>query len=348
MSSFEMLWNCGSCGTAELLGVTHRHCPNCGAAQDPKARYFPPAGNEVATKGHVFVGKDRICKACNTPGAANIKFCGSCGCPTDGNSEVELIKDGHSKKNSSAQDAQQKQLHRQQQQQQQKGAAARKLNIKFLAGLGVAILLGLASFIVTFEKEVIVTDHSWERSIEVEAFREVSESSECSAVPSSGKVTRRYQDQRSRQVSDGQECSESCSTVRVDHGDGSFGTENQCNTVCSAKYRTEYYTVSMCAYDIGRWVVARTERTSGRLAQEPKWPIISLAKSKGKYGMERSGTKSEHYELALKTVADKSEILKCEISDLASWKSFKPKQKINIRQNIYGSVACPAAALLAH
>src|SRR5688572_28230933 len=38
---FQMLWDCRFCGTSKLLGLDHRHCPNCGAAQDPEWRYFP-------------------------------------------------------------------------------------------------------------------------------------------------------------------------------------------------------------------------------------------------------------------------------------------------------------------
>ena len=45
---FEMLWDCGFCGTGQLLGKTNRYCPSCGAPQDETKRYFPPPGKEVA------------------------------------------------------------------------------------------------------------------------------------------------------------------------------------------------------------------------------------------------------------------------------------------------------------
>ena len=44
---YEMFWDCAFCGTTALLGVTNRHCPNCGAPQDETRRYFPPPGKEV-------------------------------------------------------------------------------------------------------------------------------------------------------------------------------------------------------------------------------------------------------------------------------------------------------------
>ena len=41
LGSYEMLWDCPHCDTKKNLGVTHRHCPNCGAPQDASKRYFP-------------------------------------------------------------------------------------------------------------------------------------------------------------------------------------------------------------------------------------------------------------------------------------------------------------------
>ena len=42
--------------TKALLGDSHRHCPTCGAAQDPTKRYFPEPGTEVEARNHQFVG----------------------------------------------------------------------------------------------------------------------------------------------------------------------------------------------------------------------------------------------------------------------------------------------------
>ncbi|MFZ2308904.1 MAG: hypothetical protein WAW34_16345 [Rhodoferax sp.] len=51
---YEMLWDCAQCNTKGLLGDSHRHCPTCGAAQDPTKRYFPKEGEEVEAKNHKF------------------------------------------------------------------------------------------------------------------------------------------------------------------------------------------------------------------------------------------------------------------------------------------------------
>ena len=76
--TFQMLWDCQYCGSEKLLGVTHRFCPHCGAAQNPDTRYFPTAGEEVALHDHVYVGVDVLCPACEAPNSAAADFCGNC------------------------------------------------------------------------------------------------------------------------------------------------------------------------------------------------------------------------------------------------------------------------------
>ena len=48
--TYEMLWNCQFCGTKKLLAKTHKHCPNCGGAQDPRWRFFPSDAEKVAVE----------------------------------------------------------------------------------------------------------------------------------------------------------------------------------------------------------------------------------------------------------------------------------------------------------
>jgi len=61
---YEMVWDCRYCTAKKLLGLTHRHCPNCGAQQDPNARYFPLDHEKVAVQNHEFVGADMQCRYC--------------------------------------------------------------------------------------------------------------------------------------------------------------------------------------------------------------------------------------------------------------------------------------------
>ena len=243
MNRFEMLWDCKYCGTKGLLGVTHRHCVNCGANQDPKARYFR-------------------------------------GSPMDGSISAPLVQDAApiSREHSIQPQQVQPSTNNVPPPQSKNQTPVNRTKLKIIAASIVFATAALiASMFITFNKEVLVTQHKWSRSIDVETFTKVHENSECSKVPHLGEVTRRYNDQRSERVYDGQDCNQSCSTVRIDLGDGSFSSEEQCNDVCTDRYRTEYYTVEMCDYDIGRWLVTRTERVSGALDQKPEWPHVTLA-----------------------------------------------------------------------
>ena len=76
---YEMVWDCRSCGAPKLLGLTHRHCPSCGAPQDPNTRYFPADHEKVAVQNHEFVGADISCRYCSAPSPRHARYCGQCG-----------------------------------------------------------------------------------------------------------------------------------------------------------------------------------------------------------------------------------------------------------------------------
>ena len=93
LGSYEMLWDCPHCDTKKNLGVTHRHCPNCGAPQDASKRYFPSDADKVAVANHQFTGADRVCSSCGTAQSAKAKNCGKCGAPLDGMKAVPFVQE---------------------------------------------------------------------------------------------------------------------------------------------------------------------------------------------------------------------------------------------------------------
>ena len=48
--TFQMLWDCPTCGSTKLLGAEHRHCPSCGSPQQDNLRYFPQPGRSFAVR----------------------------------------------------------------------------------------------------------------------------------------------------------------------------------------------------------------------------------------------------------------------------------------------------------
>lgn len=77
LGTFQMLWDCPSCGTKKLLGKDHRHCPNCGTVQDETRRYFPAHNEAVPTT--YSPAADHECNYCGTPNAYNANNCVNCG-----------------------------------------------------------------------------------------------------------------------------------------------------------------------------------------------------------------------------------------------------------------------------
>lgn len=285
MATYEMLWDCSSCGTRQLLGKTHRRCPHCGAPQDPTRRYFPPEGHEVPVEGHVYVGVDWRCAACETPNSRAADFCVNCGNPREGNTSVKLVVDGPALDKPAAVGPQ--------------GTAAidadpassssrsRRWLIAASALGGLAMVLLLVSIFWTRETAVSIGGHTWRREIDVEQLAPRSSSSWCDSMPSDAYSVRRSREVRShRQIPDGQDCR----TVRSDNGDGTYSTSQRCTT----RYRSEPIYDDKCYYTVDRWGHERTERAEGvGTSPAPTWPPVRLGRTGSCLGCEREGSRRE-------------------------------------------------------
>jgi hypothetical protein len=328
MTSYEMLWDCQYCGTKRLLGVTHRHCPGCGAAQDPTARYFPPPGQEIAVKDHVFVGADWSCPACSTPNGAKAAYCTNCGGAKDGSKSVSLKSDPASAPPPPLPPPAPK----------AKGGDKRALILGVVGAL-VAALLFFIFF--TKERQLAVQAHAWTRTIQVEELYESREKDECKDMPGGAELRRRFNEERTRKVQDGEECREECRELRKDQGDGSFRMEQSCQTKCTPRYRTEPYTVAMCEFDIGRWRSSRAVKAEGRgLDSAPAWPLLKLKPGSGPkaFGKEREAAKQEVYELTMKDDAGKT--FACAVEEQELWAALADGERVSIEFDVLGHPRC--------
>jgi hypothetical protein len=295
--TYEMQWDCEACGTAKLLGLTHRFCPACGSPQDPEGRYFPSDENKIAVENHQLVGRDRACPACDTPNANEANNCMGCGCPLDEAKEVDLRQDvvtadGASFGGESGADA--KAVKREK--RAQVVAAAQKQpepekksgKGKWVAGggalAGVAALLMMSSPV-----DLEVQGHSWERTIEVQEFGPTRDGSWCSSRPSDAyNLSRSRKVKSHKKVPDGEECK----TRRVDNGNGSYSQKRECRT----KYKKEPVYAAWCDYTVDRWHRDRVEEASGKgLDPIPAWPKVTLVRTGDCIGCEREGSRSESY-----------------------------------------------------
>jgi hypothetical protein len=274
---YEMLWNCPYCGTEKLLGLTHRHCPECGAPQDPDLRYFPEEADKVAVEDHVYCGADVECPACRAPMSARATFCANCGSPLKEGVEVKRQVDPLASPAIPPKAG------------KKRSRTGLILGIVF-GSLALVTALVLVLVFWTQTTSLTVTGHTWTREIKIEEFKTVNQSEWCDMMPSDARRVTRSQEVRShRQIPDGQDCR----TERVDRGDGTY-SERQ---VCTTRYRQEPVYDDRCHFEVDRWTYSRSATTQGAsLAQPPVWPEPEL-KRRGKradaLGNERMGQRIE-------------------------------------------------------
>jgi hypothetical protein len=193
--TYQMLWDCEYCSHPKLLGVSHRHCPNCGAAQNPAKRYFPPDSEKVAVEDHEYAGADVHCPACREPQSSKANNCGNCGSPLKGGQAAVMHADPTPppKKKSYAW-------------------------VFILIGVVLAAIVGIFVMRACWKKEAVlaVTGHSWKRTIDVERYDKVKEDGACSSVPSGARIIDRHKGEKK------------CTTKKVDQGDGTFKEKTEC------------------------------------------------------------------------------------------------------------------------
>lgn len=297
--TYEMQWDCEYCGTGKLLGLTHRFCPNCGAAQNPDKRYFPAEKDKVAVKDHVYSGADKICPACSNPNGAKAGFCSQCGSPLSEAVSAKLHEDKPAAPKPAGNQT-----------------PSKKTGIKWLI-ITLAVLTGIAALLIFWTTEVAlsVTGHSWEREIKIENYGPRSESAWCDQMPGDAyQVEKRREERSKRKIPDG----ETCRTERTDQGDGTYREVNK----CVPKYRYEPVYDDRCYFSVDRWAYARSVKAEGK-NKEPYWPKFSLKREGVCKGCERAGDKKEALFLHLED-SKNVKLYTCEVQN-ALWQSAQIK-----------------------
>jgi hypothetical protein len=323
--TYEMLWDCASCGTTGLLGLSHRHCASCGAVQDPDRRYYPPDHKRVAVEDHPLHGADRMCGACDAPNSVRAACCVGCGSPLDGARLVGVRSDLREGVEDSATAAAAEVAARRQAEREARFAAAAAASGAAVAeetgpapvgrskarlGCGVAVLAiaACAGVFLFWRKDVSVevTGHTWERTIDIEAFRTVSESDWDENVPADARNRTCAREERgSRQVQTG----EDCHTVKSDNGDGTYSERQE----CSPTYSSEPEYDLKCRYEVDRWVKVDTAGASGAsVADTPVWPEVRIV------GQQREGARKQTYTVSF---AGPDDTYACEVSQ-EKWASM--------------------------
>ncbi len=298
LGSYEMLWDCPHCDTKKNLGVTHRHCPNCGAPQDASKRYFPSDADKVAVANHVYTGADRVCGSCGTAQSSKANNCGKCGAPLDGMKAVPFV-------------------------QEKKPAPKKSSNRWIWYVVATVVLLSFLIWWGCIRKKSIdldVTGHRWATQIDIEEYREVGEGAWRDQVPTGARQVSCAQKERStRSVPDG----ETCTKVRRDKGDGTFEEVNQ----CTPKTRSEPVYDDWCDYRIDRWTKVDAVKQAGT-GLDVTWPATPPASPMAGPGARRPGARTATY--TLEFVDGKKKTRTCDVSE-GTWRKYKDGQHVKAK-----------------
>lgn len=329
---YEMLWDCTQCETKGLLGDSHRHCPTCGAAQDPAKRYFPKPGEEIEAKNHQFVGADWSCAYCSTPNSNAAAHCTNCGAGKDGTKPVATVVDTVAVPPPAPVVAAAK-----------SGSSSWMRWVFGLAALALITIIAL--FSITKETTATVSQRTWLREIQIEKLAPVSESAWCDSLPSEAYSVTQSREQRStKKIPDGQDCHEE----RVDKGDGTFVKRKE----CTPRYREEPVYDNRCHFQVNRWRTTRAVKAGPETSLAPVWPSVgnlsrgttnvatmnlgNLMGNKALLGAEREGPRRESYGL---TLASGSKSWTCAVSETV-WNKYEQGSTTPLKVRMTGGADC--------
>lgn len=344
LGTYEMLWDCEFCGTTKLLGLTHRFCPNCGATQNPAKRYFPADAEKVAVKDHQYVGVDVICPSCQTPSSATSEFCGNCGTPLTDAAKASLVTDAAAKVGGKFQEGKARDLVKENFEADMARTKKPTSLSSYLTGKVIAAIVGFIFFCcggcgisgyfltITEDHTVEAVAHSWEREIQVMTFTTVEEEDWEDDVPNGAEnVSCTRKQNGTRKIPDG----ETCTTRRIDNGDGTFRERRECTT----DYREEPVYDDYCDYKIDKWVVTNTLETSGdSFSESPAWPALNFTQTGDDcLGCQKEGDKNEKYVVTFRDLED-GKTYECEYDRENEWRTYPPGTQWTAKVTKYGGV----------
>lgn len=327
---FQMLWDCRFCGTTKLLGVDHRHCPNCGAKQDAEWRYFPSDEDKkaVSDPNYKYAGADKVCPYCQTPNSASTNFCKECGGDLSTAAEAALkesVRAGSAKDIGKVEDFALSRF-----QAQQSAATPKSRGIPtaliIIAVLVIGAIIGLIALSrSTYGASLTVADLQWERIISVEKFTAVPGSGWDETVPpgalqlSCSTRDRAYTE--TERVLAGYR--------KVDRGDGTFREE----PVYENRSKTVYRPDRWCTYVVNTWLPAGDLRTSGGADDPLVW--ANFQPSNGIFiGAERERGRTQNFKVFFTGNGDKEgATFTLDMGDETRWRTFSINQRYEIAFN---------------
>lgn len=313
MAIREGRWDCTSCGTVGNLG-RQVNCPGCALPRPDGTRFYLPEDapevTDAAQLALALAGADWVCEHCGASAHATEADCPGCGAPR-GSSPTQDVHDYDMDG-----------IPRDGKERRAAPLAAAAIPPKRRSPwMGRGVLAAIAAMLwwIFSPQEVtaVVDAKTWDRTLEVQAYRTIRESDW--SVPSGGRPVRSYRAIREyRQVLDHYETKERQVSERVqtgtrtytcgsrDLGNGHFEDRTCTEPEYETRYHTEKYQdpvyrkepvyATKHDYDIERWVrdtvlAARGEADEPSEPADPAWPVTRLRER------QREGARTEKYVL---------------------------------------------------
>jgi hypothetical protein len=353
MAIREGAWDCPHCGRKKNRGPD-KFCGGCGAPRGEDVRfYLPDDAREVtdaAELARAQAGPDWICPYCEGDNPAANTFCSGCGAPRDG-AAVRLVVE-----------------HRDAPVPPPPGPPPPQPVVSSGSGkaggvlkkgcgigcLGLLLVFGLLWFLGRPRETTLTAEgFSWERTVQVEALRAVTEEAWEDSVPAGARVlsrsrqvhhTNRVQigtERRTRTVTEQvQVGTERVKVGTRDLGNGYFEDIYEDRPVYEDRSHEESYDEPVyredpvyavkVRYEIDKWQAAREERDAGQ-DRAPRWPDAPLADN------ERQGGRKEAYEVRFRDEKGKPCVYKT--TDEAEWRRFEPGGSYRAKVKPDGEVA---------
>lgn len=350
MAIREGAWDCPVCGRKRNRGP-EKFCGGCGSPRGEDVPfYLPEDAAEVADAEalrRARLGPDWICQFCESDNTADNGFCSSCGASRDGATVRPVIehRDGQTPpsppppaESVAAAPA---------------AAPGRKPGFLKLGCLGLLLLLGALWCMGQPRQETLtVTGFRWERTIDVEAPRTVTEEGWEGEVPGALQIlSSRREVHHHNRVQIGSETRTRTVTERVqtgteqvkvgtrDLGNGYFEDVYEDRPVYEEVSREETYEEPVyreepiyrnrIRYQVEKWETARAARAAAA-DRSPRWPDPGLQ------GREREKARAETYEVLF--VDEDGEARVYRARSQTEWESFEEGRSYRARVGGGGEV----------
>ncbi|HKH46266.1 MAG TPA: zinc ribbon domain-containing protein [Thermoanaerobaculia bacterium] len=335
MAIREGAWDCPHCGRKRNRGPD-KFCGGCGAPRGEEVRfYLPDDAREVTDAAELEraqAGPDWICPYCEGDNPAGNAFCSGCGAPRDGAAVRPVVEHRDAPMPPPPAPPPPQPVV-----SQGKGGGLKKGC--GIGCLGLLLVVGFFWFLGRpREATLTVEGLSWERSVQVEALRTVTEEAWEDSLPAGARVlSRSRQVHHTNRVQTGTERKTrtvneqvQVGTERVkvgsrDLGNGYFEDVYEDRPVYENRSHEESYDEPVyredpvyavkVRYEIDKWLPAREEKEAGQ-DRAPSWPGARLVDT------ERQGARKETYEVRFRDEKGKPCVYKT--TDEAEWRRFEP------------------------